>query len=396
MGLSTTYPDLTHSNFPNQEDKQKVFRDPSASEIPQIQQYNTYIASGNVASAIEYLNKYPNLNECIINADKLKSMYHAILAVERYFYDSILEKIYRIGNQKGDWNELMSSTATDEAYRLNKFDTVRYPVDGINQYFLIDSNDIIAGEIPTETDKYIQLTIKGDKGDAGYTPIKGIDYNDGYTPIKGVDYFDGQSGLGLSPRGAWVNNMDYWQYDLVSYNGYLWYCLEDNIAQEPNDDSTIWVRVNISMQSAVGTEIPTNLENGGIWMHLQDDGHVILKTKDENGEYVPMYPETQADYVKDANGKSLQRWIYQHYFDRDDVKITFKDEDPVFSFIATLVDSEIIVAKNIITDSVNTNGKRVSEFTAYDDTGIYVMYRCKRVEQKYDNYNVDSVPEVII
>lgn len=39
--------------------------------------------------------------------------------------------------------------------------------------------------------------IKGDKGDDGYTPIKGIDYfdgKDGYTPVKGVDYFDGVDG----------------------------------------------------------------------------------------------------------------------------------------------------------------------------------------------------------
>jgi len=38
---------------------------------------------------------------------------------------------------------------------------------------------------------------KGDKGDAGYTPVKGVDYFDGdpgYTPQKGVDYFDGDPG----------------------------------------------------------------------------------------------------------------------------------------------------------------------------------------------------------
>jgi hypothetical protein len=144
--------------------------------------------------------------------------------------------------------------------------------------------------------------------------------------------------------------------------------------------------------------MPTNLEDGGLWMHLQDDGHIILKTKNESGEYIPLYPETRASYVKDVNGKSLQRWIYQHYFERDDVKITFKDEDPVFSFIATLADrdEEIVVAKNVITDSMNISGKRVSEFTAYDDTGVYVMYRCKYVEQKYNAYNIDVTPEVII
>lgn len=37
-------------------------------------------------------------------------------------------------------------------------------------------------------------SLKGEKGDPGYTPIKGVDYTDGkdgYTPIKGVDYVDG-------------------------------------------------------------------------------------------------------------------------------------------------------------------------------------------------------------
>lgn len=40
-------------------------------------------------------------------------------------------------------------------------------------------------------------SLKGDKGEDGYTPVKGRDYFDGvngYTPIKGVDYFDGVDG----------------------------------------------------------------------------------------------------------------------------------------------------------------------------------------------------------
>lgn len=45
---------------------------------------------------------------------------------------------------------------------------------------------------------------KGDKGDTGYTPIKGHDYRDGkdgYTPIKNRDYFDGKDGIdGYTPR----------------------------------------------------------------------------------------------------------------------------------------------------------------------------------------------------
>ena len=44
-------------------------------------------------------------------------------------------------------------------------------------------------------------SLKGEKGEDGYTPIKGVDYfdgKDGYTPIKGVDYVDG-----VSPTHSW-------------------------------------------------------------------------------------------------------------------------------------------------------------------------------------------------
>lgn len=42
--------------------------------------------------------------------------------------------------------------------------------------------------------------LKGDPGEPGHTPVKGVDYfdgapgKDGYTPVKGVDYFDGKDG----------------------------------------------------------------------------------------------------------------------------------------------------------------------------------------------------------
>lgn len=47
---------------------------------------------------------------------------------------------------------------------------------------------------------------KGDKGDPGYTPVKGVDYFDGYSPIKGIDYFDGKNGQdGYTP----IKGVDY-------------------------------------------------------------------------------------------------------------------------------------------------------------------------------------------
>lgn len=383
--MSNTYPDLRYSNFPDQIDNQMPMRDPSASDMVLINQYNSLLASGQYATAIEFMAANKTLQEAQMNAEKLLKIHHSILALERYFFDNVQQKIFRIGNQRGQWNAYMSSFSANEEYLLNKYDVVMYPVDGVNQYFLVYGDNITEGEIPTESEKYLQMSIKGDKGDKGDAPIKGVDYRDG------VD------GIGMSPKGAWENNREYFQYDLVSHNGYLWYCFETNLGKEPSDDSGIWSKFKISLQIAYGSETPANLEDGGLWMHLQEDGHIILKTKDENGQYVPMYPETQASYVKDATGKSLQRWIYQHYFERDDVKVTFKDEDPVFTLTATLTSNEnVVVARHVITDNVAINGQKVSEFTAYDDTGVYVMYRTKTSETWNDNYNAYSVPEVII
>jgi len=66
------------------------------------------------------------------------------------------------------------------------------------------------------------LALKGDKGEDGYAPIKGVDYFDGdpgvpgapgYTPIKGVDYFDGDPGAPGTPGYTPIKGVDYFDGD---------------------------------------------------------------------------------------------------------------------------------------------------------------------------------------
>lgn len=377
---------MIHTNFPEQLDLQEPWRDPSASEMEIIKQYKLLLNSGNKTAADELLNMHPELDDTMLNAKKLLKLLHGMSAMQRFIFDDVLEKLVKLGNIKGDWNAMMASDAEGDN-KLNHFDVIRYPVDGVKQYFMVMSNDIVAGDIPTEhlNTKYIQLSIKGDKGNAGYTPIKGI------------DYVDGASGLGLSPRGAWVNNVEYYQYDLVSHNGFLWYALDDTVATEPLNNSDVWVKIEISVQNAIGSDIPVNLAEGGMWLHMQDDGHIIIKTKSEDGTFTTLYPETQASYVFDATGESLQRKIYRNYFDRDDIKILLNNSDPVYTRTAVLAsNNSIIVAKEVTTDTLDENGKVTTEYTAYDETGVYVMYKCKEVLTDYGDGNYDTTIEVII
>lgn len=224
--------------------------------------------------------QHPELQECIINADKLLSMHHDILAVQSFFFDNVQEKIFRIGNIKGNWNAEMGTDA-EGINKINKFDVVKYEINYTGQYFLAYADYIPIGTLPTETSYYLQITIQGEKG------------------LDGADGKDGESGTGLTPRGNYLISTDYFKNDLVSYNGKLYYALQDNTSQLPdNENSEYWEEIHISIQTFVSNIQNDHLESFGLWVHIQDDGHVILKTP--NGElYNALYPETKTDYVFD-------------------------------------------------------------------------------------------------
>ncbi len=380
--MSQLYPDLIYSNYPNQMDMQIPWRDPTDSEKLIIKQYNTLLEAGQLATAAELLATNPSLNDCIINAAKLLKLLHSILAVQRYYFDSVQNQIFRIGSLKGDWNSSMSSTATGDN-KLNMFDVVKYPINGIKQYFSVISSEITAGTLPTDATKYMQLSMKGDKGDAGQ---------------DGTNGSDGASGLGLSPRGGWVNNLQYFQYDLVSHGGYLWYCLQNNLAEEPTTTSTIWVKIEIALQTSYGTTTPSNLVEGGLWLHLQGNGRVIMKTKQSDGSFVTMYPETKASYITSTDGVDLQDLIYQHTFDRDDINVSVSPfvNDEMVTLAKLKSNSSIVVATNVTTDTIDTNNQMTSEFTVYDNTGVYVMYKATTTITENEDESLTIIKTVII
>ena len=380
------YDDLTHTNFPLQEDKLKYIRDPKDSEIPLINEYNTYMASGQYIKAYEFLNQHPTLTECIINADLLLSLHHSIIALQRFFNGNVLEHIYHLGQQKGDWNENMSSDATSEALKLNMYDIVRYPIDGLNQYFMVISSNIVAGTLPIDRNYYVQMSMKGDKGDRG---------TDGYTPQKGVDYWDGESGTGLSPCGAWIADRTYTKYDLVSYDGDLWYLKSDSSVNEIPINSEYWEKILLSVKMNIGKDVEDNLDDSGLWLHQQehDEQHIIVKTKISDGSFLTLYPETKEAYITDNNGNNLQEKLYYLYFNRLDVhvKIHVDDNNGIYSKFAYLVDTDICVASYIVTDTLDENGTIKTTFTVYDETGEIELYIVGEIitEMQNDDGTID-------
>lgn len=222
------------------------------------------------------------------------------------------------------------------------------------------------------------MTIQGEKG------------------LDGQDGKDGESGTGLTPRGNYLESIEYFKNDLVSYNGKLYYALQNNTGQLPDsENSTYWEEIHISIQTFVSNTPNDHLESFGLWVHIQDDGHVILKTPN-NQEYNILYPETQANYVFSVSGKSLQENLYQNYFNRDDVVTIITEENNVYTGVAKIKNSEIIIAKNIIIDSLDTLNTVIEELFIYDESGLDLLYHLKNTTVLDDNgLTITNTPEVI-
>ena len=79
---------------------------------------------------------------------------------------------------------------------------LRGDLKGDPGYTPVKGKDYFTAQEIQEIISFIQSNVKD-----GYTPIKGVDYNDGYTPIKGKDYTDGKKGdAGDTP----LLGVDYW------------------------------------------------------------------------------------------------------------------------------------------------------------------------------------------
>ena len=82
--MSTQYPYLYNSNFPDGLDEMTKMTDPSKDDLPKIEEYNDKIAAKDWAGAQQVLNKYPELKNMMFNADRWNNLYHMTYACLLY------------------------------------------------------------------------------------------------------------------------------------------------------------------------------------------------------------------------------------------------------------------------------------------------------------------------
>lgn len=245
--MSTTYPDLPLTLFPSDGiDSFTTWLNITASDGPLIQQYLTAMQQGNTTQAQQILSQIPNATQKILQSTSLNQLTQAMLALERFFNTDIMPTLEEM---QGSWVDMIGQFAYKglwsgaTAYEENNL--VSYTVQGATLMFLATS-DPPTGTVPTNTNYWRVLTIQG---------------------------IQGPSGEGLSYRQEWSSGQNYYENDVVTYNGALWQALQANVGVEPGQAAEYW-QIIMSLEATTypiqDTE-PTNQNIGALWLNTQDN-----------------------------------------------------------------------------------------------------------------------------
>ena len=229
--LSTTYPDLTNTNFPDSLDTVTRVSDLNYDNKALADQYYTYMNAGNFSAAQALLTANPTLETMIINAAKINKYLDIAVALERFFKNDVEGYLETTFAYKGTY-------ASETTYV--KGNIVDYNGEGF-----ICRVTSSTGTAPTAHITTTNWAIIAQQG------------------IQGV------SGTGLAPRGVWGSATTYYVNDCVSYGNVLWQCLVENTDSEPTSSNTNWLSIlTISELIITSNTQPTSQVSGSLWMQV--------------------------------------------------------------------------------------------------------------------------------
>lgn len=259
--MSNTYPDLT-SKFPDSPDNYIFFSDVTASTRPIVQQYYSYIESGNFISANQLLIDNPVLNRIIISAKTFQTIHDGLLALQRFVTEDVfVDKVNAIVKDKGNWN------ATTQYQFLN---IVYYN----GKAYMVSNNAGLVppvGTLPTDITYYRQITIVG------------------------------ASGTGMAFHESWSSTHSYELEDSVPYGNKLYVCVQANINKIPSESPDHWKPVVAApKQIIISQNQPTSQEQGDIWLESNLNNNLVkFKVNNGDGTYSQKYVDNpnKADLV---------------------------------------------------------------------------------------------------
>ena len=241
--MSDFYPQFPSTLFPNQVQTFTTFLDITVSDAKLIQQYQSAMQDGDLATAQEIYAQIPNASQKIINAQKLNTIINTCEALENFYKTDVQpyvedkqeewQGIIDLFSYKGGYN-------TSTTYYKNNF--VTYTSDGVEYVYIAVSNPPV-GTAPTNTTYWRVLSVRGEKG---------------------------ASGSGMAFIGEWSSSVNYSVNNIVTHSNYVWASTQSSTNQEPSDTSSYWVKIGEvrPAEIPVQTDEPTALETGDLWFKI--------------------------------------------------------------------------------------------------------------------------------
>ena len=238
--MSTRYPDLSQTSFPDNIDTFKTFLNIDASDGALVKGYTDAMQQGNQTLASQYLAQLPSATQKIIQATDLNKMTEAILAIERFYTTDINDDIEQ---RQEKWVRLV-----DNFSYINVWASGR----------TYEKNNLVSYTIGTKTNIYIATV----DVPAGINPTNG-----NYWRVLTQSGKQGVSGAGLAYRAEWSASEDYQKDNAVTYDGALWQSLTENTNVRPGTNDAIWKLIMpyvVTVYPIQGTQ-PTNQNEGELW-----------------------------------------------------------------------------------------------------------------------------------
>lgn len=238
--MSVTYPDLSFTSFPDNLQNFPQMKDITAADAVNVNGYQQAIEAGNTQLAAQYLSQITEADKKIINASKLNTMYHTCIALQRFFDGDISSYLTQ---QEELWEDKINQFAykgvfsAQAQYVKNNF--VLYTSGGVDYLYICLSNPPV-GTIPTNSQYWRQVSIRGERG---------------------------ESGSGTVFAGEWNASTTYNVDTMVSYQNSIWVCIAQNSGNPPTPTSMYWTLYYSSGQTIYPFQpsAPQSAVTGDLW-----------------------------------------------------------------------------------------------------------------------------------
>lgn len=244
--MSTTYPDLSFTSFPDSEQSFVEMTDLNSSDGALMTQYQQAMMAGDFSTARNILNQIPNSNNKILDSVKMNTLFDTTVALERFYNSDIKDYI---SNKQEEWEGIVNLFTANFTYKGN--------YQSGNTY---QQNNIVSAINAETGDTFLYIAIQNNNA-----PISDVN---SWRPLT-IKGSQGASGDGLVFMGVWNQTQPYNINDVVVNNDTLWVALQPNTNKNPSSTSGYWQNYgNFTITNIVVSSSEPSLEVGNFWFEV--------------------------------------------------------------------------------------------------------------------------------